>query len=292
MSSITFTIYYYISSSSSSSLICWVAQILLFCVLPILWKWGASGIWGDLSRLSLLCSVPLGVQGNWYRGQSVLKKGGSSRSNVHCFTSANPASLEAASGQSELCASHLTPLIFTWLFPGQRQIVSKSIGKFIVSLRTNASRPWVLLPEELLCRLPGESPGGVLGGGLLGRVFLGDSSCQCESSVKEECCLAPTCVGASLYVSWITGAEATDLTLEVKGDDGRQPTLIVYKVFYSWSSWAGKSKTRTSNPVSLMFLFLFLSEDKRYQAKILMSGVVGTVRHPVRWLQEPHLSVS
>lgn len=190
MSSITFPIYYY------HFLLLIITIDLLGCPNTFIFVFFLSCGNGEHlefevtwtgSHCFALC--PLGSRVTDTEGKASWK-GGSSRSNVHSFTSANPASFEAASGRSELCASHLTRLIFTWLFPGQRQIVSKSMGKFTVSLRTNVSRPWVLLPEELLCRLPGESPGGVLGvflgesswvfigGSLPGWVFLGDSSCQ------------------------------------------------------------------------------------------------------------------
>lgn len=173
MSSITFPIYYY------HFLLIIITIDLLGCPNTLIFVFFLSCGNGEHlefevtwtgSHCFALC--PLGSRVTDTEGKASWKGGGSSRSNVLSFTSANPASFEAASGRSELCASHLTRLIFTWLFPGQRQIVSKSMGKFTVSLRTNVSRPWVLLPEELLCRLPGESPGGVLGG-LLGGVFLG-----------------------------------------------------------------------------------------------------------------------
>lgn len=154
MSSITITIYYY------HILIIIIIIDLLGCPNTFFfWFFLSCGNGEHLkfevtwtgSHCFVLC--PLGSRVTDTEGK-VSWKGGFSRSNVHSFTSANPASFEALSGRSELCASHLTQLIFTWLFPGQRQTVSKSIGKFTVSLWTNASKPWVLLPEELLCRLP------------------------------------------------------------------------------------------------------------------------------------------
>lgn len=179
MSSITFTIYYRILLFLIIIDLLGCSNTFILCSSYPVEKGSIWNLkWREQALTALFCA-PWGA-GSLIQRAKHPERGGSSRSNVHCFTSANPASLEAASGRSELCASHLTPLIFTWLFPGQRQIVSKSIGKFIVSLRTNASRPWVLLPEELLCRLPGESPRGILGGSswgslpgfLLGGVFL------------------------------------------------------------------------------------------------------------------------